>query len=185
MKVKEAEYLAHYGILGMKWGRRKAVRNTASVKSAKATAKAANKQYSRDYDKAHNTSANLLNKVTKKGRAKEDAAWKKANASAKKSNSANKALRLERQKAMEVELNKKYPGNSKALNKRLAKTSTGKALAQSFLLGSYGALKYNEYKSKGWSTGKSAVNAVLRNYGNNLTLGTMARKDKKRALSKR
>ena len=82
---------------------------------------------------------------------------------------------------MEAELNKKYPGNSKALNKRLAKTSTGKALAQSFLLGSYGALKYNEYKSKGWSTGRSVTNAVLRNWGNNLTLGSMARKDKKRA----
>lgn len=176
MVINEEEYLAHYGVLGMRWGRRKAVRETASVASAKAKAKAANKQYSKDYNKASALGFDTI--VGTKGSKKR---WDAAYKSAREAGNADKAYRKAKTDAMYKELNKKYPGNSKALNKRLAKTSTGKAVAQTFLLGSYGALKYNEARVNGTSKGKAIGKAILKNWGNNLTLGAMARKDKKKA----
>ncbi|MBQ5798095.1 MAG: hypothetical protein IIW15_08735, partial [Firmicutes bacterium] len=67
--------------------------------------------------------------------------------------------------------NKLYSKNSKATNKRIANMDTGEALIQSYLMGSYGALKYNQLKSSGVGTGLSAVNGMLSEFGNRLLLG--------------
>lgn len=53
-------------------------------------------------------------------------------------------------------------------------TSTGKALVQSYVFGTYGALKYNEARSKHASRGKAAVNALVYGTGNNLTGGILS-----------
>ena len=59
------------------------------------------------------------------------------------------------------------------------KTSTGKALAQTMLLGSYGAMKYHQAKSRNMSKGKASTAALLSVLANNVTLGAVASKEKK------
>ena len=173
MRVDEEQYLAHYGVLGMKWGTRRAVRNTGSVKSARKRAKQANREFSSDWRMSNNRHF--------KGDPTVEKYLKKSTA---KSVKADKAYAKAKTDATYKELNKKYPGNSKALNKSLAKTSTGKMIAQTALMGSYGTLKYHEARVNGASRGKAVGQAILKNLGNNLTLGAMARKDKKKAMGK-
>ena len=91
--------LNHSGVLGMKWGKRKALPQSAIKKKfdkAKQEKNEAHKQFSRDYDKARN---NPLNSFTKKGQQR----WEKAVDSAEKSNEARdayKAVKKERRKTL-------------------------------------------------------------------------------------
>lgn len=63
--------------------------------------------------------------------------------------------------------NRLYSKQDKGTNERVAKMSTGKALAQSYIFGSYGALKYNDARAKGMGRGKSAVKGALSEWNNN------------------
>lgn len=67
--------------------------------------------------------------------------------------------------------NKLYSKNSKEANSRIAKMNMGETLAKTYLLGSYGAMKYEQAKARGDSTGKAVVTSILKNWGNNLTFG--------------
>lgn len=49
--------------------------------------------------------------------------------------------------------------------------STGKTVAKSLLMGTYGTLGYNQARANGHGRGRSAAVAVLANLGNNLTYG--------------
>lgn len=120
--------LMHYGVLGMKWGHRKAA-NTSStlnrVKSAKAAKKAAYKKYSKDYDSAYNYSSRHLvsQYVGKKQKAESDRRWDQASKSAEKYVQAKKeykhakADRKEKIKSQTKELNKQASFGEKLLFK--------------------------------------------------------------------
>lgn len=55
-----------------------------------------------------------------------------------------------------------------------AKESVGKSLAKSYLMGTYGALKYNEARSKGRDRGEAVVQGLVYGIGNGLTGGVMS-----------
>lgn len=58
--------------------------------------------------------------------------------------------------------------------KRVENMSVGKALVQSFVFGTYGALKYNQARAKDKSRCRAAVNGILGYMGNNLTIGGLS-----------
>ena len=54
-----------------------------------------------------------------------------------------------------------YPTLDKAVRDRVVNMSTAKAAAQSYLMGSFGALKYNVARSAGTGRGMSAARGLL------------------------
>ena len=92
--------LMHYGVPGMKWGRRKTP--TTSYGNARAQYKAAKKAYSKSYSKAYNRSIASLSPI-KKHRQANDARWEDAFNKAKALNQAKatyKQAKQERKQAI-------------------------------------------------------------------------------------
>ncbi len=56
---------------------------------------------------------------------------------------------------------------------RVNSISTGKAIAQSLVFNTYGALKYNAVRAKGVGRGKAAVEAAIYGFGQYATSGIM------------
>jgi hypothetical protein len=83
----------------------------------------------RGIKKAHKKRKAGIDRSDKKSIAKENARYKQ-----------------ELTKAKDKAANRLYSVNDSKLNKTINRMSTGEAIAQSFLLGSYGSLKYNEAK---------------------------------------
>lgn len=162
--------LKHYGVLGMKWGHRKARKNVEKSKRARESAKEWD-EIARNKESKGNTKA--------AAKARQNAAQDRADAN----KYSAKAKRIE-QKHMQ------RAGGKKAYNYS-AKESTGKSVAKSLLLGTYGALRYNEARSKGASRGKSIVSGIMAGGFNKLTLGVggivepRLREDKNKARVKR
>ena len=130
------EELKHYGVLGMKWG----ISRSKEVRGVKKAYKNQKRdiRYNRapEYDK-------LQDKYETKNK-QVDSQYKKDLAAAKEK-AADRLFR---------------DGDSDR-NHRIANMNLGKALLQSFLMGSYGAKKYNQYRSKDQGRLKSGVKGWL------------------------
>lgn len=159
--TKDGE-LKHYGVIGMKWGIRRAARKaTADVRKARRAA-------SREADKA----INKYN-ATWFGKKRRAAAEKNLDDAMNRYAEADKKYKDAYKKAKEQATKDMYEkkGYDKATVERVAKMSAGKAVGQSILMGSYGSLKYNEAKAEGKSTGKAYVKAAIAANVNAATVG--------------
>jgi hypothetical protein len=162
--------LKHYGVLGMKWGTRRAAMKDTNVVAAKSKLKAENKKFYK----------HLGSKEMKKESDKEfDDKVNKVISAEKSYKNAYKKAKTQAVKKMISE------GYDAGAAKRIAGMSTAKAMTQSFLMGSYGAMKYNEFKAKGTSTGKSIAKAIMLNWGNNMTYGQLGRNEQVDNMLKR
>lgn len=149
----DSDYLMHYGVLGMKWGQRRVRIHSEKAKIGR--------QSSREWhdiarsEKAKGKSAKTVAKDRERA-AKDLAYAKKHEAKAKK-------------------IQNKHQGRAGNIAyNRVKNTSTGKLIAQSLLLGTYGSLKYHQAKSYGKSTGKSIVEGFLYGMGDNATRGLLS-----------
>ena len=164
--------LYHYGVLGMKWGVRRA-RRKAAESAYKKTGDKAFAKYEKDIadiEKGYKRGQNL-SKADQKREAAVEKQYKDTMNTAKK-----ELKRAQKDKSNDLKIaNKLYSKQSKEANARVVNDSMGKTLVKASLMGSYGALKYNEARSnKHASRGKAAVNGVLFNIGNVYTGGTMS-----------
>ena len=174
--------LKHYGVLGMKWGVRRARRADAK----QAYKKAKNKAFSK-----YERSINEIEKPYKKGQnlsgkdmARETAAEKRYNDEVAKAKAEYKQAKKNKANDAAI-LKSKYGSTTTAAAKRMAQMSTGKAIGQSMLLGSYGALRYNELRSSGVSKGKAAAQAIVNNAVDQYTFGALGRLRSEEDRSKR
>lgn len=154
-EYNSTDELRHYGILGMKWGVRRYQNKDGSL-TAKGVKRYAEKGYAEDAYKSNKTKyGKAYDKVTG---ANKTAGKMKAKMS---TNSENK-------KRANEYINSK---TTKKTRDAIANLSTRKALAESVLMGNYGALVYNSLRANNVSRGKAMAQAVLNNWANNLTLG--------------
>lgn len=140
--------LMHYGVLGMKWGQRRARKNVQKANIARESAKEWDEIAAYQKSKGHSKQA----ASAKKSAASDRAVAKKY---------ANKAKRIEK-------YHTEMAGGKKAYN-YTKNQSTGKAIAKSMLMGTYGAHKYNQARSEGDSRAKAALKGSAYSLGNNIS----------------
>ena len=202
------DYLQHYGVLGMKWGisRSKEVRGVKKAfKDGKRSlgSKMENHLNSalkkhKDLEKARRDAVRNARKTgdPMQVRRIKEHFQNEFNKQSKKFDDGTRKLNKEYDKmisdhakniklAKENAANRLYRDGSSARNKRIANASLGKSLVQTFLMGSYGAKKYNQHRSEGQDKVSSAVKGVVANAANTLTLGTLKRRDKRIAKKSR
>lgn len=121
MERYDQDYMMHYGVLGMKWGVRKARANSVKANNAR------RKGDTQTADKYENKSKRIMDKHVSR--------------------------------------------SSKGTVERVERTSTGKLVAQSLVMGTYGALKYNTLRSQDVSIGRAFVNSYGHNVVNYATSG--------------
>lgn len=150
--VSEDE-LYHYGVLGMKWGQHRVRKNEEKAKRSRESAKEWDEMARYAKQRGQTSKAEKYKRYASEDRADS-------------TKYANKAKQIQAK-------HEKLAGGKKAYN-YTKKQSTGKALAKSYLFGTYGAMKYNEARSKGASRGKAAINGILYGAGNAATSGILS-----------
>lgn len=140
--------LMHYGVLGMKWGHRKAVKYENKARIARQSAK-----------EWKEIGANKASKLTAKGKIE-----KAKKVEAKYAKYANEDISdAQKYKTKSKELTNKHTklAGGKETYERVTSQKTGKLFVKSMLYGTYGALKYEQARTRGESKGKSFVNGIL------------------------
>lgn len=109
--ISSENYLMHYGVKGMKWGVRHDPERVGRVKSAKANYKVANKQYSKDFDRAYYYSRrHPISQYIKKSPtyAESNKRWETAMKSAEAANKAKNKYKKENIRSKIERKNEKY-----------------------------------------------------------------------------
>ena len=150
--VREDE-LYHYGVLGMKWGQHRVRRNEEKAKLSRQSAK--------EWDE-------MARYAKQRGETSKAEKYKR-NAYEDRADSTKYA-----NKARQIKTKHEKLAGGKAAYDYTKKQSTGKALVKSYLFGTYGAMKYNEARSKGVARGRAAVDGMVYGFGNNLTSGVLS-----------
>lgn len=140
VRMVRKDELYHYGVKGMKWGVR---RRSEAVKTARSNYKAANKEYKKAYNKAHNYSSRhpVSQFVGKKKKAEADIRWDDAINKADKANKAKAAY-----KQAKKDYDKTPEGQAVAANRKKA-IKVGAAAAAT-ALAVYGTKKFIDTKSQ-------------------------------------
>lgn len=118
----DSTQLAHYGVLGMKWGIRRARKLEEKIEKTRSS----------DGKNSQKKEAKYQSKINKIRR--------------KESNFGGAASRIK-------------------------KMSTGKAIASSMLMGTYGSLKYQQARAAGAKRGEAYLNSIGSSYINTVTAG--------------
>lgn len=144
--------LYRYGVLGMKWGQHRAKKNVSKAKTARESAK--------EWDEiARNATA----------RGKTEAATKYKRYAAQDRADAKKYD----SKAKQIEQKHRQRAGSKTYD-RVKNTSTGKLVAQSMIMSTYGAMKYHQAKAeRNTSTGRAFVEAQIYGTADRFTGGIL------------
>lgn len=152
--------LNHYGVIGMRWGHRRANKFAKKSSLAKASAK--------EWEE-------MARYKEKQGKAETAAKYRK-NAEDDRQAAAKYAGKSKAIKSKNI----KRAGGKKAYDYS-TKESIGKSAAKTLLLGSYGAMKYNEARSKGLTRGKAYFDAYKYATLNQASYGAYgANEDRKR-----
>lgn len=144
--------LKHYGVVGMRWGHRKAQKFTNKARTARESAK--------EWD-AMARAAAAKGKTKRAEKFKSYAAKDRADA------------KMLDQKSKDITKKHIELAGGKKTYDYVTKQKTGKVLAKSLVMGTYGALKYDQVRSKGVSRGTSAVKGLLSGAANTATLGVL------------
>ena len=198
--------LKHYGVLGMRWGTRRSKEVKATKKAWKKEKRRLNDEDMRDFHNAlgeyNKVSADrrAAIKNAKRNRGDVKAVKKEWNAklddidnrydraverNAQRYKDAKANFKKQKTLAREAAANRLYGDGEAARNKRIVNQSLGKSLVQTFLMGSYGAKKYNQYRAEGSGRVASATKGVLWNAANQATLGRVSTVSDHAAKSKR
>lgn len=179
----DPDFLAHYGVLGMKWGVRRYQNEDGSLTEA-------GKAHYRTDSKAGRVGRALFNGLsgqrlavklnkgyrTEKKEIKAERDRQKADIKANTSGDERKAklkqLKSDYKKTLtEAKMNTArsiFSGQSDEENRRIQSQSVAQMLFKNSLFGDYGALNYERARAQGTGKFKSAVNAVLANVANSV-----------------
>lgn len=152
--TKDDAELKHYGVLGMKWGHRKANPQLSNTKKAYKQAK---KEYNKAYNSAYGYSSRhpVGQFVSKKKKAESDKRWADAATAAKKERQAKDAYKAEKAKikAEQKDVDKYFEKTKE--NTKIRRLGYGAKVAGTVMT-QIGKNMYNQYKDNS-SPGKTAV----------------------------
>ena len=178
------EELMHYGVLGMKWG----ISRSKEVRGVKKAYKERNRKIGDDFNKyvegalaegmQLNADRKQAIKDAKRNGGREavkgvkadyekrmqtlsDAFDKRMDKFGRDFDASKKTFKNDRFDARNKAADRLFRDGDTARNHRIANMNLGKAILQSFMMGSYGAKKYNMYRANNQSRLKSGVKGWL------------------------
>jgi hypothetical protein len=168
--VVYANELYHFGVLGMKWG----IHRSREVKAVRSE----HKKRQLDIDKASEARSDANwggKKRIKPGTPEHQKMMKLEDKNAKQTkkeyDTEQRKYQSELKTAKNQAANRLYSLNGKRLNAKVNSLSLGQAVAESYLLGSYGSLKYHQARERDYSAGKAIVTSLLKTSLNGMALG--------------